>query len=189
MLSNCCNIRAQLYASIGPKETAFMSNWLIDKRLMHQILDSTTGFRTETTPWAILSPSAYSCISHDFSELWEALSLMLYIIHWKVISSSIFLSYRDSLLLAVCIFESFCSVPEEGTTKLEYPRIYKAQQHLFILTMNAFILPILYVVIHCHTGKFNMYLPLLCREFECLWKYYLLWVILWNNRAFWRTFL
>ena len=44
----------------------------------------------------------------------------------------------------MCIFESFFGlVSGEGTTKLEYPRIFKAEQHLFVVTMKAFKLSIL----------------------------------------------
>ena len=84
--------------------------------------------------------------------------------------------------------ESFCLVSEEGTTKLENPRICEAEQHLFMLTMKTYILSILIaVLIHCLTGKFNMDLSFLCWEFECYWKYYPSYIILWNNRACWRT--
>ena len=75
--------------------------------------------------------------------------------------------------------ESFCLVSEEGTTKLENPRICEAEQHLFMLTMKTCILSILIaVLIHCLTGKFNMDLPFLCWEFECYWKYYPRYIIL-----------
>ena len=63
MLSNCCNIKVQVYGNIGPKGTAFYE--YIDKRWMDQM----SGL---TTPWAILSSSAQSCISYDFWEFWEA---------------------------------------------------------------------------------------------------------------------
>ena len=44
MLSNCCNIKVQVYANIGPNGTAFYE--YIDKRWMDQM----SGL---TTPWAI----------------------------------------------------------------------------------------------------------------------------------------
>ena len=42
---------------------------------------------------------------------------------------------------------SFDLVSEEGTTKLEYPRICEAEQHLFMLTMKAYILSIVIAVL------------------------------------------
>ena len=86
-----------------------------------------------------------------------------WITHGEVISSFEFL---DFLTFEACCcrraFRIFLLSFEEGTTKLEYPRICEVEQHLVMLTMKAYILSILIVVIQCLTGKFNMDLSFLC---------------------------
>lgn len=69
-----------------------------------------------------------------------------------------FLNFLNLKLAAAGVHsESFDLVSEEGTTKLEYPRICEVEQHLSMLTMKAYILSIVIaVLIQSLTGKFNM---------------------------------
>ena len=62
----------------------------------------------------------------------------------KIITSFKFLNRKDKVAVGCVHFRIFLGlVSGEGTTLLEYPRIYKAEQHLFIVMMKAFKLSIL----------------------------------------------